>query len=221
MSDKLQEVQKLPQQIMQLPDHIVKFELKHSKSKSKLKTAENRPDTAVKSSRSSNDLGAADDRAGNSDVDSRIENDNDGSMRELFAPPIDDEEVDYSKIIPGLNYITARQLASLRKKTKENSSKISRVLSKASEIDSRRRGVGSRGGAIARKIKAPGPHNGHNRVLPHERLISAKVELPDASELQQVFKDIEHPHDWNVNFVTAASISQGKYHPGNITLFMA
>ncbi len=191
---------------MQLPDHIVKFELKHSKSKSKLKAA-SRPDTAMKASRSSNDIA--------------VESDNDINMRELFAPSSneEEEEVDYSKIIPGLNYITARQLATLRKKTKENSSKISRILTKASEIDSRRRGVGSRGGAIARKIKAPGPHNGHNRVLPHERLISAKVELPDPSELQQVFKDIEHPHDWDVNFVTAASITQGKYHP--VTLYSA
>ena len=49
--------------------------------------------------------------------------------------------------------------------------RVHELLVSASAIDCRADGVGSAGGHIARLVKAPGPHNGHNEIKENEKLL--------------------------------------------------
>ena len=66
---------------------------------------------------------------------------------------------------------TAVSLNNFRSDTTKDISRVHGLLTVASTVDCRADGVGSAGGHIARLVKAPGPHNGHNEIKASERLL--------------------------------------------------
>lgn len=178
-------------------DHIHNFELEHSTKQKKMKKVKikARPET-------SHVVSSGSDQLLYRDMSSLF---NEESNKVLF-----DKDIDYAKI-PGINKITAAQMKSLKEKSKKNARKIESVLSLAKAVNSMGSGIGS-GGYISRQLKAPGPHNGHNYVAPHERLIQADLKLPDnIDDYLPKPKQLVHDHPWDKNFVVARSISRDAY----------
>ena len=188
-------------------DHIHTFELEHaSKLKMKKVKIKARPET-------SHIVSSGSDQLLHRDMSSLFD---EGSNKELF-----DKDIDYAKI-PGINKITAAQMKSLKEKTKKNAKKIESILNLAKAVGSLGSGIGS-GGYISRQLKAPGPHNGHNYVAPHERLIQSDLKLPDnIDDYLPKPKELVHDHPWDKNFVVARSISRDAYDEiKKITTFSA
>ena len=75
--------------------------------------------------------------------------------------------------------LMTRKMSMIRTNTSKNITALNNVLVRVSTSDSRESGVGSRGGHIAREVKSPGPHNGHNQPQkPHLFLATEVVILP-------------------------------------------
>ena len=75
--------------------------------------------------------------------------------------------------------LMTRKMTMIRTNTSKNIAALNNILVRVSTSDSRETGVGSRGGHIAREVKSPGPHNGHNPPQkPHLFLATEVVLLP-------------------------------------------
>ena len=99
------------------------------------------------------------------------------------------------------------ELLEIKKTSSESHKKIDKILKKLS-LDSRRHGVGSSGGPIARKLKVPGPLNGHHAISINDTLMNAQsFSFSGLSKYKLCyFRPLNHP-DWNNRFVFGGTLS--------------
>ena len=98
-----------------------------------------------------------------------------------------------------------RDLVPLKEKSLENIERINKVFNNANNsIHPVLTGVGSKGGHIARELKSPGPLNGHNVILPKDRLAFFHGATPAAHP--RTYHLVELPV-WNDRFITQKSLS--------------
>jgi hypothetical protein len=84
----------------------------------------------------------------------------------------------------------------------DNMNHLNGIIQKIESIDSRRNGVGSKGGHIAREVKAPGPLNGHNTISGGGSPLNnnQKIVLPKIKPTLAPAKELALP-EWNGRFV--------------------
>lgn len=155
-----------------LPEHLASFELEIARARQKEKEKLKKKDE--KFSYPETRLGTAGSRKSSSRNDKRSPTKLNFKINEKGSPTTsllsNENKTDYKEIV-GLDLRTAVSLSNLRSDTTKDVSRVHELLTTASAIDCRADGVGSAGGHIARLVKAPGPHNGHNEIKASERLL--------------------------------------------------
>ena len=106
---------------------------------------------------------------------------------------------------------TKDKLERMRIDVKNDSSHISRILTKASKNEPRKNGIGSWGGPIARQVKSPGPHNGITYEASGIR--SPQLQLSE-EQMKEIMKDHDdiYLEDWNRNFIVANRLSEPRIY---------
>lgn len=98
-------------------------------------------------------------------------------------------------------------MADMKRQVAQNAGKIENTLQRASSLDCRANGIGSRGGHIARELKSPGPLNGNFKAkkgefffehIKHFRELSSQLEMAKMSK-------VRNP-DWRHQFINHNSL---------------
>jgi hypothetical protein len=145
---------------------------------------------------------------------SNIMNDNNNNNSNVLKLTINEyneefenEELDeYQTVIsqdvtppPLYNLHTTRELAEFGKSTLQDVKNITNVLNHAQSVNSRLSGLGSPGGPIARQIKAPGPHNGHNPISKSDSFLNPNFDVGDEVIRLQIPYTMEQ-EEWNMPY---------------------
>lgn len=113
---------------------------------------------------------------------------------------------------PLYNLHTTRELAEFGKCTLQEVQKLTNLLNNAQTINSRLNGLGSPGGPIAREIKAPGPHNGHNPISKGDAFLNPNFDIGDEVIKLVIPYKMEQP-EWIVPYglpLTPSKFSEKK-----------
>lgn len=107
---------------------------------------------------------------------------------------IDEASVAQTSSEKGL--VICGDFAPIREIAQSNVAKVDHILTTAEKVRYREHCVGSKGGHIARELKAPGPLNGHRFIRPEDKFFSIDEALSCAKPLNQEHHTLLLP-EWN------------------------